>query len=65
MDAQPISELDLARLKAHGSQSGLRRVATEWRRPSDSWAQTLRWTGLALADEWRRWQTALPELLRG
>ena len=65
MDAQPISELDLARLKAHGSQSGLRRVAAEWRRPSDSWQQTLRWTGLALADEWRRWQTALPELLRG
>jgi hypothetical protein len=65
MDATPISDLELARLKARGTESALRRVAAEWRRPSDSWQQTLRWTGLALADEWRRWQTALPELLRG
>lgn len=65
MEAQPISEVDLARLKARGRQTVLRRVAAEWQRPSDSWQQTLRWTAVALTDEWRRWQTALPELLRG
>jgi hypothetical protein len=65
VEAQPLSELDFARLKARGRQSALGRVAAEWRRPSESWQQTMRWTALALADEWRRWQTVLPDLLRG
>lgn len=65
MEAQPISEIDFARLKARGRETALRRVAAEWQRPSDSWQQTARWTAVAIADEWRRWQTALPELLRG
>ncbi len=65
MEAQPLSELDFARLKDRGRRSVVGRVAEEWRRPSDSWQQTLRWTAVALADEGRRWQTALPDLLRG
>jgi hypothetical protein len=65
VDGEPLSDADLARLKARGRTSALRRVAAEWRRPSESWQQTLRWTALALRDESRRWQTALPDLLRG
>ena len=65
MEAQPISQVDFARLKAHGRQTAIRRVAAEWQRPSDSWQETVRWTLLAIGDEWRRWQTALPELLQG
>lgn len=65
VEAQPISEVDLARLKARGRQSALGRVAAEWQRPSDSWQQTVRWTVVAIGDEWRRWQMALPELLQG
>lgn len=61
----PLSERDLARLKARGRPTVLRRVAAEWRRPSEGWRQTARWTMLALADEWRRWQLALPDLIRG
>jgi hypothetical protein len=66
MEGQPLSEVDFARLKAgRPVSSALQRVAAELRRPSESWEQTVRWTGLALADEARRWQTALPTLLRG
>ena len=65
MDASPISELELARLKARGRQSALGHIGAELRRPSDSWQQNLRWSALAVGDEWRRWQLALPELLRG
>jgi hypothetical protein len=65
VDAQPISDRDFARLKTASRPTAISRLATEWRRPSESWQQTVRWTGLALADEWRRWQTALPDLLRG
>ena len=66
MDGQPLSEVDLARLKAgRPAGSAWQRVTGELHRPSDSWEQTLRWTGLAMADEARRWQTALPTLMRG
>lgn len=61
----PLSELDLARLKARGRQTALGRLAAEWRRPSESWRERLRWTMLALADEGRRWHLALPDLIRG
>ncbi|HET9849721.1 MAG TPA: hypothetical protein VFR68_14330 [Candidatus Dormibacteraeota bacterium] len=67
MDAQPLSEIEFARLKASRprSPSAWQHVAAEWQRPSDSWQQTLRWTALALGDEWRRWQVVLPGLVRG
>src|SRR5207253_2657367 len=45
--------------------SVLQRVAAEWRRPSDGWRQTVRWTAVAVLDEMRRWQAALPGLLQG
>ena len=66
VDGQPLSEIEFARLKASRSRpSAWQHVTAEWHRPSDSWQQTLRWTGLALADEWRRWQIVLPGLVRG
>jgi hypothetical protein len=66
VDAKPLSELDFARLKA--GRRGSEAPAPEsrpWRRPPDSWRETIRWTRLALADEWRRWHAALPGLLGG
>jgi hypothetical protein len=66
VDAQPLSETEFARLKGSRSRpTAWQHVTAEWHRPSDSWQQTLRWTVLALADEWRRWQIVLPGLLRG
>src|SRR5206468_10601234 len=65
VDAQPLSELDLARLRTRVQHSVLERVAAELRRPSDRWPQTVRWTAVAVLDELRRWQAALPGLLRG
>ena len=66
VDAQPLSDAEFARLKATRSRpSAWQHLTAEWHRPSDSWEQTLRWTGLALADEFRRWQIVLPGLLRG
>ena len=66
MEGQPLSKVDFARLKAgRPVSSAWQRVAAELHRPSESWEQTIRWTALALADEARRWQTALPTLLRG
>src|SRR5256886_716831 len=65
VDAQPLSELDLARLRTRVQHSVLQRVAAEWRRPSDGWRQTVRWTAVAVLDEMRRWQAALPGLLQG
>lgn len=66
MDGQPLSDIEFARLKASRARpSAWQHVAAEWHRPSDSWRQSLRWTALAMADEWRRWQLVLPGLLRG
>lgn len=66
MDGQPLSEIEFARLKAGRTRpTAWQHVAAEWHRPSDSWQQTVRWTVLAVADEWRRWQLVLPGLLRG
>src|SRR2546430_12075173 len=58
VDAQPLSELDLARLRTRVQHSVLQRVAAEWRRPSDGWRQTVRWTAVAVLDELHRWQAA-------
>jgi hypothetical protein len=66
VDGTPLSEVDLARLKAkQGQASPVRRVATASRRPSLNWRETLRWTVAALAKELQTWQAALPTLLRG
>jgi hypothetical protein len=66
VDGTPLSELDLARLKAKQAQpTAVQRVAAEWRRPSLNWRETLRWTTVAAAAELRTWHTALPSLLRG
>jgi hypothetical protein len=61
VDAQPLSELELARLKA---RTGLQRVAADWRRPSDSWQQTLRWIRHHAVSELGYWQAALPTVVR-
>ncbi|TMC26952.1 MAG: hypothetical protein E6J32_11175 [Chloroflexi bacterium] len=66
MDAQPLSERELARLKSTRAQrSGFRRVAADWHGPSDTWQQTVRWIRLGTVTELRYWQAALPTLLRG
>ncbi len=66
MDAAPLSELELARLKAkQGPRAALERVAAEWRWPSFSWGQALRWIRVTPVAELRTWQAALPILLRG
>ena len=66
MDAQPLSERELARLKSSRLQrSNPQRVAPDWHHPSDTWTQTLRWIRLGIVGELRYWQAALPTLLRG
>ena len=66
MDAQPLSERELARLKSTRTQrSGFHRVAADWHGPSDTWQQTVRWIRLGTVTELRYWQAALPTLLRG
>jgi hypothetical protein len=66
VEGTPLSELELARLKAkQAPDSAVDRVAAEWRRPSASLRQTLGWTSFALARELKTWQAALPGLLRG
>ena len=66
MDGTPLSEIDLARLKAkQGPASVVERVAAEWQRPSPNVRKTLGWTALALARELKAWQAALPGLVRG
>jgi len=66
VDAQPLSERELARLKSSRLQrSNPQRVAPDWHHPSDTWTQTLRWIRLGIVGELRYWQAALPTLLRG
>ena len=64
VDAAPLSQLELARLKAKRAGSAVERVATEWRLPSFNPRDVMRWTRIALTAEVRTWQTALPTLLR-
>ena len=65
MDAQPLSERELARLKSSRVQrSRFERVAADWHGPSDTWLQTLRWMRHGIASELGYWQAALPTLLR-
>src|SRR6202022_4208256 len=69
VDAKPLSAFEFQRLKARNSRranlSAFQRVATEWRRPSVSWRQTLRWTWVAIGDLASNGQALIPALLRG
>jgi len=65
VDAAPLSELELARLKAkQGAGAAVQRLTGEWRPPSFNPHDTIRWTRLALSAELATWQAALPTLLR-
>ncbi len=66
METAPLSELDLARLKARqASLPTVKPLAAGWRRPLPSWRDTLGWSGVALAREVKIWHAALPALVRG
>ena len=66
METAPLSELDLARLKARqASRLAVQPVAAGWRRPLPSWRDTLGWSGVALTREVKIWHAALPALVRG
>lgn len=63
VDGTPLSELDLARLKAkQGPAAVVERVTAEWRHPSPT--ETLRWTAHAVTRELNTWRAALPALVR-
>ena len=65
VDAAPLSELELARLKAKQRAGDVvERVTSEWRPPSFNPNDLIRWTRVALTTELRTWQAALPTLLR-
>lgn len=66
METAPLSELDLARLKARqASRVAARPVAPEWRPPVPSLRDSLGWTRVAVTRELRIWHSALPGLVRG
>jgi len=65
VDAAPLSQLDLARLKAKKRLgSAVESVTTDWRRPSFNPIAVMRWTRVALVGELGTWKAALPTLLR-
>ena len=65
METAPLSELDLARLKARqASLPAVHPVAAVSRRPLPSWRDTLGWTGVAVTRELKTWHAALPALVR-
>ena len=65
VDAAPLSELELARLKAKQRAGDVvERVTSQWRPPSFNPNDLIRWTRVALTSELRIWQAALPTLLR-
>ena len=64
METAPLSELDLARLKARQASRPAVHPAAGWRRPIPNWRDTLGWTGVALTRELKTWHTALPALVR-
>jgi hypothetical protein len=66
VETAPLSELDLARLKARqASRPAVQPMAAGWRRPLPSWRDTLGWSGVALTREVKIWHAALPALIRG
>jgi hypothetical protein len=65
VEAAPLSELEVARLKARQAERAtVQPLAQGWRRPLPSWRDTLGWTGVALTREVKTWHTALPSLVR-
>jgi hypothetical protein len=65
VEAAPLSELDLARLKARQAQRAeVQPVAADWHRPMPSVRDTLTWTGVAFTRELKMWHAALPALVR-
>jgi hypothetical protein len=65
VDAAPLSQLELARLKAkQRAGAAVQRVTSEGRPTSLNPRDAIRWTRVALAAEARTWQAALPTLLR-
>ena len=65
METAPLSELDLARLKARqASLPAVHPVAAGSHRPLPSWRDTLGWTGVAVTRELKTWHAALPTLVR-
>jgi hypothetical protein len=66
VETAPLSELDLARLKARqATRPAVQPMAAGWRRPLPSWRDTLGWSGVALTREVKIWHAALPALVRG
>jgi hypothetical protein len=66
VETAPLSELDLARLKARqGRGTAVERPSMEWRRPLPSLRETVGWTWVALTREAKTWHVALPALIRG
>jgi hypothetical protein len=66
VETAPLSELDLARLKARqGRGTAVERPSMEWRRPLPSLRETVGWTWVALTREAKTWHIALPALIRG
>ena len=65
VDAAPLSQLELARLKAKQRVgAAVDRVTSEWHPPSFNPRDVIRWSRVALTAELRTWQAALPTLLR-
>ncbi len=65
MEAAPLSELELARLKARQSLTpAVQPSAAEWRRPLPSWHETLGWTRVAVTRALRTWEVALARELK-
>jgi hypothetical protein len=65
VETAPLSELDLARLKARqASLPVVQAKAPGWRRTMPGWRETLGWTGFALTREVKTWHAALPALVR-
>lgn len=66
METAPLSELDLARLKARQGRSGaVQPPAVAWRRPLPSPKELIEWTSIVLTRELKTWHIALPALIRG
>jgi len=65
VETAPLSELDLARLKARqASRPAVHPVASGGRRPLPSLPDTLGWTRVAVTRELKIWHAALPGLVR-
>jgi len=66
VETAPLSQLDLARLKARQARPAtVEPITVGWRRPLPSWRDTIRWTGVAVTRELKTWHAALPALVGG